>query len=375
MKKILHIITGLSDGGAEAVLYRLCNFNKDHQHIVISLTDKGKYGPLLEAENIQTYYLNMPPSKIRLNSLYKLFKLIRQIRPDVVQTWMYHADLIGGVVAKLAGIKNIVWGVHHTNLTKSESKKTTILVAKFNALLSSFVPRKIIYCAEKARHIQESIGFKKAIGKVVHNGYSIDDFLPNVEMRNTFRQELQLPKKTFLIGHVGRYHPLKDYTSLIKAIDLLALSNNNFKVAMIGTMLDEKNSELTQHIDLMHCKDNFYLLGRRNDISRVMNGIDLFILSSTSEAFPNVLNEAMACGTPCVSTNVGDAAIIIGSTGWIVPTKNPPALANAITEAIKEQQDDPQAWLARKCACRQRIVENFSIENMISEYHRVWFNS
>lgn len=105
-----------------------------------------------------------------------------------------------------------------------------------------------------------------------------------------------------------------------------------------------------------------------------MNGFDLFVLSSVSEAFPNVLNEAMACGTPCITTNVGDAAVIVGDTGWVVPPKDPQALAKAMLEAMEEQQDNPQAWQARKKACRERIVNNFSIKKMVESYHQVWFN-
>ncbi|MPX98375.1 glycosyltransferase, partial [Salinivibrio sp. VYel6] len=115
--------------------------------------------------------------------------------------------------------------------------------------------------------------------------------------------------------------------------------------------------------------------GRRDDITAVMNGFDIFVLSSASEAFPNVLSEAMACGTPCVTTDVGDAAIIVGDTGWVVPPKNPQALAKAILEAMEERQNNPQAWQARKRACRERIVNNFSIEKMVDSYHRVWWGN
>ncbi|GHY57131.1 glycosyltransferase [Vibrio cholerae] len=374
MKRIIHIITGLSDGGAEAVLYRLCHHDKENQHIVISLMDKGKYGPLLEDMGVQVYCLNMPAGKIRFSALIKLYKLIRQLKPDVVQTWMYHADLIGGVIARLAGVKNIVWGVHHTTLVKGESKRTTILIAKINALISSFIPRKIIYCAEKSRQVQESIGFSPKIGHVVPNGYNIDDFKPDLDAGMAFRQEVGLADEKFLIGHVGRYHPFKDYPTLVNAVSLLTKEKSALKVVMVGGDLTTDNTQLNQLIKDNICTERITLLGRRNDITAVMNGFDLFVLSSVSEAFPNVLNEAMACGTPCITTDVGDAALIVGDTGWVVPPKDPQALAKAMFEAIEEKQDNPQAWQARKKACRERIVNNFSIEKMVEGYHQVWFN-
>lgn len=372
--KVIHIITGLSDGGAEAVLYRLCKSDIANQHVVISLMDEGKYGALLQQLGVDVHCLNMPAGNIRIASLIKLYKLIRQLKPDVVQTWMYHADLIGGVVARLAGVKNIVWGVHHTTLVKGESKRSTILIAKINALISSFIPRKIIYCAEKSRQVQESIGFSPKIGHVVPNGYNIDDFNPDLDAEMAFRQEVGLADEKFLIGHVGRYHPFKDYPTLVNAVSLLTKEKNALKVVMVGSDLTIDNTQLRQLIEDNTCSNHITLLGRRNDIKAVMNGFDLFVLSSVSEAFPNVLNEAMACGTPCITTDVGDAAVIVGDTGWVVPPKDPQALAKAMLEAIEEKQNNSQAWQARKQACRERIVTNFSIEKMVAGYQRVWFN-
>lgn len=375
IKTILHIITGLSDGGAEAVLYRLCQFDKENRHIVISLMDRGKYGPLLEKINVEVYCLNMPSGKMRLNSLLRLFQLIRQFKPNAVQTWMYHADLIGGLVARCAGVKNVIWGVHHTTLVKGESKRSTIFIAKLNAFISYFIPRRIIYCAEKSRQVQESIGFNSRIGQVVPNGYNVDDFIPNFASGIDFRNKNKIASIDFLVGHVGRFHPFKDYPTLIKTIGILKKSKYRIRVVMVGKELNDENKNLQELINESYCKESMLLLGRRDDIPSVMNGLDLFILSSVSEAFPNVLNEAMACGTPCVTTDVGDAAVIVGKAGWVVPAKNPQALAKAVLEAVEEKINTPQAWQERKQVCRQRIVDNFSIEKMVSGYHNVWFDS
>ena len=123
----------------------------------------------------------------------------------------------------------------------------------------------------------------------------------------------------------------------------------------------------------MDLTDNVRLIGRRDDIPAVMNAIDLFVLSSSfGEAFPNVLNEAMACGTPCVTTDVGDAAHIVGNTGWTVPIHNPEALAESIMLAMNEKQSDQSAWEDRKNRVRTRIVDNFNVEKMVAEYELVW---
>lgn len=372
-KTILHIITSLADGGAEAVLFRFCNEDRAEKHIIISLMDESKYGSLLREQGFEVYALNLSPNRISILGIYKLYNIIKAKKPDVVQTWMYHADLMGGIVSRVAGINNVIWGVHNTILVRGESKFSTILIAKLNALLSGIVPRKIIYCAQKSRDVQEAIGYNKRKGKVVSNGYKINDFTPNKSYETSIRKSLNLSEDTFIIGHVGRFDPLKDHKNLIEAIANLPKKKVKFKVVLIGSNLDQNNSTLTGWIEKHQLNEFFYLQGPRNDIPVVMNGFDLFLLSSFAEAFPNVLNEAMACGTPCVSTDVGDASLIVGDTGWIVPPKDPKSMANSIMQAIDEKHTNTESWHARKVACRNRIVDNYSIDKMISSYKNVWF--
>ena len=180
--KILHIISGLKGGGAENILYRLCQHDKEHRHVIISLTDSQDDGMLPNKEYVSVHKLNFSNRKINLFELFKLYKHIKQIKPDVVQTWMIHADMIGGIVARLAGVNNIFWSVHYTNLVKGKSKRLTILLTKINAFLSYFIPKKIIYCAEKSREVQESLGFKKTKGVVVQNGYDVESFIQNTSL-------------------------------------------------------------------------------------------------------------------------------------------------------------------------------------------------
>lgn len=369
---VLHIITGLSDGGAEAILYRMCKFDKEYKHTVISLMGEQKYGPMLTNIGVDVYTLDFPKGKIRLLGLYKLYKFIWQIKPDVVQTWLDHADLIGGVIARLAGIKNIVWSVHHTALVIGESRLSTICISKINVFLSYFIPKKIIYCAEESRIAQEKIGYKKTKGQVVRNGYDIEGFVQNKYLGENFRNELGISINDLLIGHVGRYDPQKDLNNLIEAFALLNRDNFDFHAVIIGTDLDYNNQDLVCMLNKNGLEERVSLQGRRNDIVAVMNGIDLFVLSSRSEAFPNVLNEAMLCGTPCITTNVGDAREIVGDTGWVVRPKDPQVLAKTILQAAKEKQSNNDSWLQREAACRQRVVENFSLNEMLKKYKEVW---
>jgi len=370
--QVLHIITGLGDGGAEALLYRMCKFDKEHNHIVISLMDEQKYGPLLKEIGVVVHTLSFPKGKIKFSGFFKLYKLIKQIKPDVVQTWLDHADMIGGIVARLAGIKNIVWGVHHTALVKGESKLSTIFISKINVFLSYFIPKKIIYCAQESKKAQEKIGYKKAKGVVVLNGYDIEGFTQNDSLSAEVRNDLSINADSFLIGHVGRYDPQKDLSNLIEAFALLNQKKLDFDAVIVGANLDNNNRDLLLMVNKNGLSKYVHLLGRRDDITAIMNGIDLFVLSSKSEAFPNVLNEAMLCGTPCVTTDVGDAGKIVRDTGWVVRPKDSEALANAIINASEEKELNKSIWLQRKKDCRKRVVENFSLEKMVKEYKKVW---
>jgi glycosyltransferase involved in cell wall biosynthesis len=224
-----------------------------------------------------------------------------------------------------------------------------------------------------SRKTQESIGFKKNKGVVIPNGYDVDDYSPNEHLGLKFRNEMKIPNNKFVIGHVGRYDPQKDQNTLIRSFAYLKKKHFDFYAVVIGTNLDNKNDKLLGLIKENELSDCVSLLGRRNDIPSVMNGIDLFVLSSAfGEAFPNVLNEAMACGTPCIATDIGDSRLIIGDTGWITPIKDPLVIANAIIEAAEEKLSNKDSWLGREKACRERIVENFSIQKMVKKYKEIW---
>lgn len=370
--KILHIITGLADGGAEAVLYRLCRADTQHRHSVISLVDEGKYGPFLRAAGVPVQCLEMPRGRVTLKGLLRLWRLLRQEQVDVVQTWMYHADLVGGVLARLAGNRSVCWGIRHTDLETRKSKLSTILVARTCTRLSKWVPRRIVCCAHKAAEVHGALGYDASKFVVIPNGYELSVFRPNPEDGQRLRTALNLTATLPLIGMVGRFDPQKDHAGLIAALERVAATGIEYCCILVGTGMEESNADLRSWIESAGLTEHIRLLGRRNDIPAVMNALDIHVLSSSfGEAFPNVLAEAMACGTPCVTTDVGDAAMIVGDTGWVVPPGQPEALAGAITLAFQARQDEA-TWSARRAAARSRILENFSIEKMVQAYGKIW---
>ena len=369
--KIIHVITGLLDGGAEAVLYRLCTSGSTHQKMVVSLMNEGKYGPLLAETGVTVFCLGMQRGRVTLSGLLRLWRLLRRERPDVVQAWMYHADLVGGIVARLAGVGRVFWGIHNSTLEPGKSKRSTIYMVRLCAFLSHWVPTKIVCCANKAAEVHADLGYAQQKLVVIANGYDLGQFCPDSEARNRLRSEWGVDPAMPLLGMVGRFDPFKDHKNLIAALGRLRQSGPAFQFVLVGNGLIETNRELAGWIDAQNLRDQIVLLGPRNDIPSVMNALDLHVLSSSAEAFPNVLAEAMACGTPCVTTDVGDAALIVGETGWVVPACNPQALAQAMTNALS-MRSDALAWTKRQQAAREHIEENFSLEAMVRSYQVVW---
>ena len=368
MKK-LHIITGLGDGGAELTLYKICKYDTSNIHIVISLKDKGKYFSLLNKLGIKVFCLNM-----NLFSFYKIFflsKKIGNLKPDIVQTWLIHADFLGGIASRLAGVNKIVWNIRYSNIDVAKSKLTTTFILKILSWLSYSIPSFIIIVSKRAKQIYEKKGFDKKKLKFIPNGFDLSILKINKIQKKNFLKKIDIKKNIPLIGNVARYDPQKDHLNLLKALSIIRLKKINFFCILIGSNIDQNNIDLVNIIKKLNLHKNVILLGRNDNIPQVMNGLDLHVLSSCyGEGFPNVIAEAMACGTPCIATDVGDAAFIIGKTGWVVPPKNPIKLSGAIENALFEFGS--KKWDNKCVKSRLTIKEKFSINKMLNSYNNVW---
>lgn len=374
MLTIVHIINGLESGGAETTMFNLCTYDKNNKHIVISLVDEGRYFKLLQEHQIEVYCLDLKGKGWLIAKFYKLFKLLKTIKPDVVQTWMYHSDLIGGVVARLAGVKKVFWGIRNSILTSKLSKRSTIVVSRICSVLSYVVPFKIICCADKALTVHAELGYCRSKLHVINNGYVLSKFSQNPALASDFLAEIKHSEAEVLFGCVGRFDPNKDHRNLLEALKIVQQQGIVFRCCLVGNQMTSDNSQLMGWISDNGLEQQIILSGLRSDIPAIMNALDIHVLSSVAEAFPNVLCEAMACGTPCVSTDVGDAAIIIADTGWVVPPGDAVSLAHAIISAISERSN-VVGWQKRRAACRDRIVNNFSVDKMVAAYQRSWSSS
>lgn len=368
--RIVHVITGLDNGGAEGALYRLATSDIKNSHRVITLMDEGVYGERLKSDGIGVNALRMPRGRITMRGLVELYRLVRSTKPDVVQTWMYHADLVGGVTARLAGARVVIWGIRGS-FDRQRTSLSTRLTIRLCALLSRWIPRTIVSNSKHALDLHRQAGYSTA--KLVHipNGYAVEQFRPTEHARAEVRSELGLRHDDVVIGMVARFDRDKDHENLFGALSRVVENQPSITCLLIGPGMVLANAHL---VDLLHAyglAGTVRLVGSRSDMPRVMSALDLHVLSSAAESFPNVLAEAMACGTPCVATAVGDAAAIIGDTGWVVPPSDPTALSAAVLAAL-HLLGDRDKWNRRKAVCRQRILEHYRLERMVDAYNTLW---
>ena len=359
--RVMFIVTGLSTGGAEAMLLKLLEHidrDKFKPHVV-SLISMGEVGPRIEKLGIPVSVIGFDPSKKSLTPLLRLFKLVHQIRPDIVQTWMYHADLLGGLAARLVGVKNVVWGIRNSSLSSALTKSSTLKVVKICAAISAWLPIQILSCSKRAGEIHWQLGYSARKIKVIPNGFDLVAFRPSSEARDSVRKELNLSLDTFLVGLMARYDSQKNHAGFIYAAAQVRRSMPHVHFVLAGTGVNESNEMLVKLILEHDLKNHVHLIGRRSDMPRLMASLDILASSSSfGEAFPNVLGEAMACGVPCVVTDVGDSAEIVGETGRVVQPGDMEGLARHVQQLLC-MPEEARARLGQKA--RARVEANYEI--------------
>lgn len=369
--RVLHVITGLETGGAELMLVRLLEQSDRNrfESSVVSLTDIGPTGRQLEAAGVPARALGMRRGRPDPRGVVALAREIRRQKPDVIQTWLYHADLFGGLAAKLAGGTPVAWGLHLGNLAPEVNKRATMLTAKACARLSGRLPRAIVCCAESSRDAHIAYGYRADRMLVIPNGFDLDRFQPSAAARLAVRQELGLAPDTPLVGLIARFDPQKDHATFVEAAARLHQRRPDVRFVLCGGEVTWENPQLASWIADAGIRSVTQLLGRRDDMARIQAALDVAASSSAGEAFPLAVGEAMACGVPCVVTDVGDSALVVGMTGRVVPARDPDALTAGIGTVL-DLPPDARADLGR--AARQRIAENFSLARAVGRYEDLY---
>jgi glycosyltransferase involved in cell wall biosynthesis len=369
--KVLHVVTHLGQGGTEAVLYRLIEATQQKiNHSVVSLHGQGVYGPMLRKIGVDVEVLDMPRGRLKLAGLWRLRQIIRSYNPDIIHTRLYHADLIGGVVALFAGAPPVIWTVNSSDLGPLRKSWKTKFIRQTCAILSHWLPSAIVADAKNTKKVNVSLGYSPKKFFVINNGIDLSSFYPNQQAGQRLRHELQIQEDVLLLGFVARWDPLKDHSNLLQALSIIKGNDRKFVCILVGSEMVSQNAVLMDLIHKNELDDHMILPGPRSDIPAIMNVLDLHVLSSFSESMPLAIIEAMACGTPCVVTDVGDAALVVGDTGWVVPPKDPKALAAGIESGIEALEKNGKDELGQRC--RRVIEEKYSLEVMVDSYLKLW---
>lgn len=370
--KIFHVIVGLGVGGAELMLERLL-LNEDQsvrRHRVVSLRGLGDFSAQMQASRLRaagitvdTLDLDSPWHIPR--ALAHLIQLIREERPDVVQTWMYHSDLIGGLAARLAGCSNIVWNLRTNALPSSAFPRRTQLLQRFCALMAHLIPRKIIAASRAGLESHVAIGYPRHRIVAIGNGF----IMPNSEdlsaSRLRVRRDWGLSPEDCAIGMVGRFDRQKGQENFIRAAGLVARQYPQARFFIIGRQCDSANSQLMQWVEEAGLSKSIHLLGERRNVSDYLSALDVFCMPSLIEGFPNALGEAMAAGRACIATSTGGSTELLAEYGLKVPPGNSAALAVAMGRLVELSAAEREIMGQE---ARQHIIATHGIDRISRQY-------
>ncbi len=360
---ILHVITDLGSGGAEAMLTRLvtaCNKIADPRQIVVSLVEGGVYGDALRDAGIEAHCLRLHSFWHLPAALYRLIRLMRREQPSVVITWLYHADLIGIVAAITSGLgpRRVVWNLRCSNIDLSNYHRTTRWIVTLLVLLSP-LPWGVAANSRAGKRAHEALGYRPRRWIYLPNGLDPNEWRHCPRSRSEVRAELGLSETAEVVGMVARLDLQKDHATFLSAAELLMARHPETRFLLIG-----------RDTETVPPREWLLAMGERNDVPRLMSALDIAVLCSAyGEGSPNAIMEAMAAELPCVVTDVGDAPRLIGGSGIVVPSGDPQALAEAISVLISEGSDKR---IRRGRRARKMVFRKHEIEGAVQRYRQLW---
>jgi len=385
--RIMHVITGLSTGGAETMLLKLLSAaSGSMEHAVVSLGDEGTIGPRIAALGVPVHCLGLKrnaPNPFRALSIQSL---AQRIDPQLIQGWMYHGNLMASVAAlafrkraqknmlqeKAPNVKlPVIWNIRQTVYDLRNERWLTARFIHLGARMSHR-PTAIIYNSQTSAGQHEALGYRAEKRVIIPNGFDCQALRPDEAARKAVRTELGIADDTVVIGLVARYHPMKDHAGFLRAAGAVARARPQTKFVLAGTGVSSKQSELAEAVRQNGLQDHVILLDERSDIPSLNNAFDIACSASAwGEGFSNSIGEAIACGVPCVVTDVGDSAYLVGNTGLVAPPGESQALANAIVQLIGMGR--ASRWQLGTKA-RSRIEIEFSLPAIVRRYEDLYLS-
>ncbi len=340
--------------------------------MVISLKEKGPVGRMIQHLGINVFHMDLSPKSANPIKILKILNVVKRFDPMIVQTWLYHADLFGSLIAKMAGNAKLLWNIRHSDFDPSREKRLTLLIVKCCSLLSYFLPTYIICNSYSGTKVHKKIGYAKDKLTVIGNGFDTELFKPCAKNYVNLRRRLKIPPNSRIIGFVARFHHQKNHAGFFQAAKIIHDSIPTVHFVLCGENIQKGNACLDGMLNKMGDVSYLHLLGIQHDMASITAGFDIAISNSTvGEGFPNVIGEAMACGVPCVATDVGDSRFLISDTGITIPTDHHEILATACIELLKMKKDTFQE-LRRKA--QLRIQRHFGIKKITKQYEQLYLS-
>lgn len=369
--RILHVITGLSTGGAEMMLFKLLSkTHKSHVQTVVSMKDEGTIGPRIKALGVPVHTLNLGSTVPNPFCFFPMKSVVHQFRPDVIQGWMYHGNVMASLASKFSDSHPpVLWNIQQSVRRVSDYGWLTGLVIRFGAFISRD-PAKIIYVSHTGAGQHASLGYLGEKKIVIPNGIDCETFHPDDEARRQARAELGMGEDNVLVGLVARYHPMKDHAGFLAAAGQLARTHPRVRFVLIGKGVTNDQPAIQQLVGKHDLQNRILLLGERHDTPQLTAALDIACSASAwGEALSVAIGEAMACGVPCVVTDVGDSSYLVGDTGISVPPREPQALAEALGKLV-DAGPDYRHTLGD--AARKRVENDFSLPAIVRRYEEVY---
>ncbi|HEX8775521.1 MAG TPA: glycosyltransferase [Pyrinomonadaceae bacterium] len=365
MTRLALLIRSLDYGGAERHLLTLSRaLDKERFSVtVLHFYSGGRLEDDLKASGVPLVSLKKTGRWDLLRFSVRLVRELRKVRPDVIHSFLVEPNLLTVFLKPLFPGTRVVWGVRASRVHFEHYDWLSRLNFRLQCFFSRFADL-IIFNSERGRafHLREGFPARKSV--VIRNGIDAERFKPDKKAGLRLRAELGIGADATLVGHVGRLDPMKDHQTLLRAAALLCRKRDDVYLLSVGTGAEDYAGELRRLAADVGIADRVIWAGARSDMPAVYSALDLLVSSSFSEGFPNVIGEAMSCGVPCVVTDTGDSALIVGETGTVVEPRNPSALFAAIVSLMEQ---DPEE---RGRRARARILENFSVERMAAETER-----
>lgn len=355
--KILHLITELDTGGAQKALARLlAHLDRERfaPHVACLYNGDKAVAQEIRALDIPVTDLGMT-AKWRMDAFWRLYHLLRRQRPTILHTWMFHANLPGRVLGRLAGVPLIITSRRNVHIG-GQGRERLIR-------WTSGLDDATIAVCETARQAQIEGGKAPPEHVVtIHNGIDVNVFdVGHPDAGRQIRRSFEIPSEAPLIGAVGRLHPQKDFSTLLTSLARLRKDIPDIHLLLVGD--GPLRDDLESQAQSLGLSTSVTLAGHRNDIPDILGALDIFVIPSLWEGLPNAILEAMGAGLPVVATRVGGVpeVVVDGETGLLVPPRDPDALAGAILRLLHHPN---LRWRMGRVG-RNRVMEHFSIEQMV----------